>query len=130
MGEAYALRPRPGPVAHDTEDRDRGHGIPVDGDLITLLTPEQAGRLFASDKDRELSITTAAQLQGTNINTMSKHHEWDMKGYRSSWWWLKGEGKEITAPIVTVDGTISLSEKTVNKPGGAVRPVIWVDLGG
>ena len=103
--------------------------IPVDGDLITLLTPEQAGRLFASDKDRELSITTAAQLQGTNINTMSKHHEWDMKGYRSSWWWLKGEGKEITAPIVTVDGTISLSEKAVNKPGGAVRPVIWVDIG-
>ncbi len=103
--------------------------IPAEGDLMTLLTPKQAESLFSSDKDRELSITPAAQLQGTNINTMSKHHEWDMKGYRSSWWWLRGEGEEITAPIVTADGTISLSEKTVNKPGGAVRPVIWVDLG-
>ena len=53
-----------------------------------------------------------------------------MKGYRTSWWWLRGEdGLEmITAPIVTVDGTIEEDTKYVNKPGGAIRPVIRVHI--
>ncbi len=111
---------------------EMGSIIPYEGDYISLLTAEQAGEFFASDKERELSITKAAEDKGTNTNRLSKHHQWDMKGYRSSWWWLKGtnETLEITAPIVTVDGLIEESEKTVNKPGGAIRPVIWVDPGG
>ena len=102
-----------------------------DGDVLTLLTPEEADSAFASDKARELAVTSAAEAGGTNVNRMSKHHNWDMKGYRSSWWWLKGErGRaEITAPIVTVDGTIERNAKAVNKPGGAVRPAVWVKTG-
>jgi len=102
----------------------------TDGDLITLLTVEEAAGFFEDAEDRELAITSAAEQDGTNINRMSKDNNWDMKGYRSSWWWLRGEAgeKSITAPIVSVDGEILLSKKAVNKPGGAVRPVIWLKL--
>ncbi len=100
------------------------------GDRITLLTAEEADRYFASDEERELAITAAAEARGTNTNKLSKFHRWDMKGYRSSWWWLRGTGDEadVMAPIVTVDGGISEHEKEVNKPGGAVRPVIRIKL--
>ncbi len=105
--------------------------IPVDGDRMTLLSQAEAATVFASDSERELDITDAAEKNGTNINVLSKANNWDMKNYRSSWWWLKGDpGKaDITAPIVTVDGAISVGEKPVNKPGGAIRPAIWVDAG-
>ena len=100
-------------------------------DKLTLLRPEEARQYFPADQDRELVITTAARLHGTNINQMSKDNLWDMKGYRSSWWWLRGpsDWKSIYAPIVTVDGEILTEKKTVNKPGGAVRPVIWIRTG-
>ena len=83
------------------------------------------------DEDRELSITDLAQMEGTNINTMSKVNNWDMKGYRSSWWWLRerpGVSNKY-APIVTVDGRVFENGKEVNRTGGAIRPVIWVKCG-
>lgn len=103
--------------------------IPMDGDIISLLTVRQAKELFADDEARELAITDAARVSGVNENYLSKDNNWDMKGYRSSWWWLRGESgvKSYTAPVVTVDGYISPDEKEVNRPNGAIRPVIWVD---
>ncbi|MCR4999178.1 MAG: DUF6273 domain-containing protein, partial [Lachnospiraceae bacterium] len=100
----------------------------VDGDLITLLTPTQAEKLFDSPETRELVITAVAIQHRTNINELSKDNNWDMKGYRSSWWWLRSDTgvESLYAPIVTVDGEISLEEKEVNRPRGAIRPVIWV----
>ena len=107
--------------------------VPNGEDLVSLLTVQEANDFFQTDQQRELDVTEAAKARGTNSNRLSKANNWDMKGYRSSWWWLRGEDgqEEITAPIVTVDGTIAEHEKYVNKPGGAVRPVIWVsvDLG-
>ena len=102
--------------------------LTIDGDLISLLSVDEAERLFSSDPERELLITPAAKVRGTNINDMSKHHEWDMVEVKTSWWWLRGDKgvSSITAPIVTVDGVISVDEKYVNKPGGAIRPVIRV----
>ena len=99
------------------------------GDLITLLTAKEAAELFETDQARELAITPAAKAAGTNINTLSKDNNWDMKGYRSSWWWLRGEDgrKDVYAPIVTVDGEIKTGEKEVNRPNGAVRPVICIN---
>jgi hypothetical protein len=104
--------------------------LPLDGDIISLLTASQALEIFDNDKERELAITDMAIYNGVNINTPSKANNWDMKGYRSSWWWLRGEKgiKSLTAPIVTEDGEILLDEKTVNKPGGAIRPVVWVEI--
>ncbi len=109
---------------------ERDSIIRTDGDLITLLTSAEAEELFAEDKERELSITSVAKTDGTNINILSKTQQWDMKGYRSSWWWLRGEKgyKSKMAPIVTVDGAISYTDKEVNRPGGAIRPVIWVEI--
>ncbi len=117
-----------GPLARMFSKYEAEAIVPTDGALLTLLTPEEAEAAFATDEERELAISTAAEQSGTNVNRMSKHHNWDMKGYRSSWWWLKGESgrASITAPIVTVDGTIEKDTKVVNKPGGAVRPVVWV----
>ncbi|MBP3784054.1 MAG: acyltransferase [Butyrivibrio sp.] len=100
------------------------------GELISLLSASEAEKYFSGNEDRQLSVTDIALAGGCNINELSKANNWDIKGYRSSWWWLRGDfgKKEITSPIVTVDGEISLSERYVNKPGGAIRPVIWVDI--
>ncbi len=104
--------------------------VTTDGDTITLLTAEQAREAFAEDQDRELAITEVAENQGTNININSKVRQWDMKGYRSSWWWLRGEPgvADIYAPVVSVDGQVLLTDKEVNRPNGAVRPCIEVLL--
>ena len=104
--------------------------VPQNGDMLSLLTVDEAESFFSSDKDRELAITEKARQSGTNTNVMSYHNYWGIKGYSSSWWWLRGEtGKsDICAPIVTVDGTISQEEKAVNKPNGAIRPVIRVKI--
>ena len=101
------------------------------GDYFSLLTAAEAEEYFDSDEDRELTITAVAKNRGTNVNTLSKVNSWDMKEYRTSWWWLRGDDgvSDITAPIVTEDGAIELSEKYVNKPSGAIRPVIYVRYG-
>jgi len=100
---------------------------PDSGDRLSLLTVSEAETLFAGDVQRQLSITDVALNSGTNINNLSKANLWDEKGYRSSWWWLRGEGDaKVTAPIVTVDGIIEPEKKYVNKPSGAVRPVVFV----
>lgn len=105
--------------------------VPIDDDYISLLTTDEAMDIFPSDVDRELKITDEALSHNTNINTLSKVNQWDMKGYRSSWWWLKGQKgvASIYAPVVTVDGKIEEQDKEVNRTGGAIRPAIWVDIG-
>ncbi|MBQ6318534.1 MAG: acyltransferase [Lachnospiraceae bacterium] len=100
------------------------------GDYITLLTVQEAANAFDSDRERQLLLTPAAKSAGVNVNSMSKANMWDMKDYRSSWWWLMPkQGEEsVTAPIVTVDGEILEAEKEINRPGGAIRPVIRIQL--
>lgn len=119
-----------GPLSKSFSTYELDNMLPIDEDLVSLLTAKEAEELFSTDEDRELIITAVAKAQGTNINDLSKHHEWDMTNVKTSWWWLKGDNNEssITAPIVTVDGVISLEEKYVNKPGGAIRPVIRVKI--
>ncbi len=102
--------------------------IPISGDLLSLPTMDEVTAFFPTDKDRELTITDAAERSGTNINILSKANNWAMKGYRSSWWWLRGEEPAVYAPIVTVDGTIESGSQEVNRPKGAIRPVIRLRL--
>lgn len=100
---------------------------PETGEFVSLLSVSDAEECFTDNKSREINITELAENNGTYVNRFSKVNNWDNKGYRSSWWWLKGEGEpSVYAPIVTVDGVISTQERFVNKPGGAIRPVIWV----
>lgn len=100
---------------------------PTTQDRLSLLSVTEVEALFPDDVSRQLSITDVAKSKGTNINSASKANRWDVKGYRSSWWWLRGDDKKsIFAPIVTEDGIVLTDEKYVNKPNGAVRPVVWV----
>lgn len=98
-------------------------------EFVTLLTPDEAKVYFKDNVSRQIKLTDVAYKQGVNINTYSKVNYWDEKEYRSSWWWLKGDETEKKyAPIVTVDGAIETDTKYVNKPNGAVRPVIHVSI--
>lgn len=97
------------------------------GEYVSLLTPYEAEELFGDNVGRELLASTYAFKKGVNVNTPSKINSWDYKDYRASWWWLRGESG-ITAPIVTPEGNIETDTKFVNKPNGAVRPVIWIDF--
>lgn len=100
---------------------------PTTQDRLSLLSVTEVEALFPDDISRQLSITDVAKSKGTNINYATKTNQWDVKGYRSSWWWLRGDDKKsIFAPIVTEDGIVLTDEKYVNKPNGAVRPVVWV----
>jgi len=101
---------------------------PESNDYVSLLSAAEAALCFTSDPERQLELTNVAKAQGTNVNSLSKVNYWDVVGYRSSWWWLRGENKSLTAPIVSADGEILTDKKYVNKPNGAVRPVIWIDL--
>ncbi len=102
---------------------------PTTQDRLSLLSATEVESLFPDDVSRQLSITDVAKSKGTNTNIASKANRWDMKGYRSSWWWLRGdEHKSIIAPIITEDGIILTDEKYVNKPNGAIRPVVWVEM--
>ena len=100
----------------------------VNGDLITLLTVDQAEKLFASDGDRVMSVTDAAKRSGTNAEPAIHQSQYFTRGYNYSWWWLRqAEGQEsLTAPFVDIYGSIFPDSKAVNKPRGALRPVIWV----
>lgn len=100
---------------------------PITQDRLSLLSVTEVEALFPDDTSRQLSITDVAKSKGTNINYATKTNQWDVKGYRSSWWWLRGDDKKsIFAPIVTEDGIVLTDEKYVNKPNGAIRPVVWV----
>ncbi len=102
---------------------------PISGDRLSLLSETEVEALFLDDASRQLSITDVAKSKGTNINYATKTNQWDVKGYRSSWWWIRGDDKKsIFAPIVTEDGIVLTDEKYVNKPNGAIRPVVWVEM--
>lgn len=101
---------------------------PDTNDVLSLLSVQEANTYFKDDQSRQLSLSNVAEKKGVYVNTLSKANSWDMKGYRSSWWWLRGTASEITAPIVSVDGEIITDKKYVNKPNGAIRPVIYVCL--
>lgn len=94
---------------------------------VTLMSANEAEEYFSDDLNRQLQATGYAIKRGVNINTPSKINSWDYKNYRTSWWWLRGEeGK--TADIVSTEGEILIGGKYVNKPNGAIRPVIIIDL--
>lgn len=100
-----------------------------DGDIISLLTAEEADAFFESDLTRQLTSTNKAKARNVNVNDRSKVNYWDYEDNKVSWWWLKGdETPSVTAPIVNYEGEIVKDEKYVNKPNGAIRPVIVVEI--
>lgn len=104
--------------------------IPAGDDIITLLTADEAQKYFDSDASRRVHITEAAMAANTNITTITELNGWVEREDNYSWWWLRGtnDSGSITAPIVDSDGSIKYDKMVVNKPRGAVRPVIWIDI--
>lgn len=105
--------------------------VPVDGDILTLMTLDQVKEVFPTKQDRVCSPTASAEKHGVNVDRLSHYEIWYDSYYCYSWWWLRNDSgvKAITAPIVEMDGKIRLDEKAVNKPSGAIRPVVWVNPG-
>jgi len=96
-------------------------------DVLSLLSVKEVSLYFNDEKSRQLTLTQVAEKNGANINTYSKVNDWDYKDFRTTWWWLRGdETPSITAPIVTVDGTIELDKKYVNRPNGTIRPTVRI----
>ena len=104
--------------------------LETDGDLVTLLTAEQALEYFPTDEDRTMSITEAAKRQGVNVDRLSHEVVWFDQNYSYSWWWLRGAPgeKAITAPIIDLEGKLCPALRPVNKPSGAIRPAIRVRI--
>ena len=103
--------------------------IPVEEDFVTLLTVKQVMEAFPSPAERVLSVTPEAVRRGANADPVTHHKSWYRKGYCYSWWWLRGEKGErsVTVPIVDQEGNVVTDRKAVNKPDGAIRPVLWID---
>lgn len=100
---------------------------PGDNAYVSLLTPLEAATLFKDDASREMVLTEAAIKEGiTNYNTLSKVKNRDMKGYRTSWWWLRGEEYSVKAPYVSLEGEIIENDADIYNYVGAIRPVVWV----
>ena len=102
----------------------------VEDDYVTLLTVKQAMEAFPSQAERVLCVTPEAVRRGANADPVTHHSVWYGKGYCYSWWWLRGEKnqKSVTAPIVDLEGNVLTDRKVVNKPDGAIRPVLWIDV--
>ena len=108
--------------------QEKSRMLETDGDLVTLLTAQQALEYFQTDEERAMSITKAAKKQGVNADRLSHEKVWFDQNYSYSWWWLRGSPgeKAITAPIIDLDGRLCPAVRPVNKPSGAIRPVIRV----
>ena len=106
--------------------------VPADSaqDLLTLLSTKELEDIFPTKQDRVLVSTQSAIRQGVNADRLSHYDVWFDQQYCYSWWWLKQEEGQcsVTAPIVDMDGSVLADQKPVNKPVGAIRPVVWIRI--
>jgi len=99
------------------------------GDYISI--PSVSEYTYLGEDKRILYSTEMAINKGVNNNERSKVHYWDYKDNKASWWWLRPDSyteESISAPIVSVDGELIMDKKYVNKPSGAIRPVIKIRI--
>ena len=109
---------------------EKRHLLPVDGDLLTLLSLDRLKKLFPAQNERLCAATESARKGGVNADRLSHYDIWFDTSYCYSWWWLRdsSDAESVTAPIVEMDGLIREAEKPVNKPSGAIRPVVWLSM--
>ncbi|MGN0386101.1 MAG: acyltransferase family protein [Lachnospiraceae bacterium] len=86
------------------------------GDYVFLLSAKQLEELNLTEDILIAKTTPMGERMGINMDGQDKH----------SWWWLRGDERDLYGPIVTSEGKISFGEKEVNRPTGGVRPAIWV----
>lgn len=90
-------------------------------DSIFLLSLAEAYQYFPDKIGRVGMPTAYAVAQGAYVNETNGR----------TWWWLRTPGvRPIDACGVRADGRISgYGSRDVNRPSGAIRPVLWVTIG-
>ncbi|MEG0270377.1 MAG: DUF6273 domain-containing protein [Clostridia bacterium] len=111
--------------ATELENKDNTHYSTPGGknttDKIFFLSLTETESYFPEAKDRVAKPTPYAIARGAFVN----------KDNGNAWWWLRTPGvRPIDACGVRADGRISgYGSRDVNRPSGALRPVLWVDFG-
>ena len=90
-------------------------------DRVFLLSHDEAMEFFKEDSLRQGIPTPYAVERGA-------YYEEELN---RTWWWLRTAGvRSIDACGVRVNGRISgYGSRDVYRPSGALRPVIWVEMG-
>ena len=88
-------------------------------DQVFLLNITEANEYFKADSGRRCTGTEYCYAQGAYKSSSGN----------SCWWWLRSPGydSEHAASVYYVGSVISSGEE-VNGIGGAIRPVIWIDI--
>ncbi|HPF86705.1 MAG TPA: DUF6273 domain-containing protein [Candidatus Limiplasma sp.] len=90
-------------------------------DQVFLFSYDEALQYFPTEEDRQALPTAYAIANGAYVD--------EDTGY--TWWWLRSPGVDNTnACGVRSDGRISgYGSRDVNRTSGAIRPVIWLNIG-
>ena len=91
----------------------------ITADQLFLLSITEANKYFSTDSARQCQETVYRYTQGAYEAN---------NGY--FWWWLRSPGYDsYNAALVYRDGSVYDHGDGVNRPNGAVRPAMWIDLG-
>ena len=89
-------------------------------DRVYLLSFKEVGDYFADNRARMLQATPYALSKGIYVDA----------GSGNTWWWLRSAGRQqCRVATVSGSGTHGLMSHAITSVVGAVRPVIWVDIG-
>ena len=89
-------------------------------DKVFLLSITEANKYFSSNNARQCQGTAYCYAQGA------------YKGSNGNcWWWLRspGYGSDYAASV-NIGGSVYFSGNRVHYGGDAVRPALWINLGG
>ena len=90
-------------------------------DHLFFLSLAELYEYFPEQASRKLKPTEYAKAQGAFVN----------KSNGNTWWWLRTPGvRPVDVCGVSADGRVSgYGSRDVNRPSGALRPVLWVSIG-
>ena len=95
-------------------------------DRLFALDQTQIYKYFPSEESRRCSPTAYAVAQGAPARNASSE---DGRSY--CWWWVRFQGvSNWNAPCITPDGSLSHLDQYLDEAYNAVRPAMWIKLGG
>ena len=95
-------------------------------DKVFLLSIIEANKYFKSDEARKCAPTDYAFAQGAWTSDKNK-----TGGRATCWWWLRSPGDYSDfAAYVNSDGSVNNLGSSVKLSNYAVRPALWINLGG
>ena len=97
-------------------------------DKVFLLSITEVNKYFSSDEARKCAPTDYAIEHGVYIDKKNSIY-----GKATCFWWLRSPGRDsIDAANVRYDGSVHHSGYSagVCYVAGAVRPAMWIDIGG